>query len=319
MFFGVGALIIPLVTRPFLLPFQRDEDQIIQGRSININITSSATKLPFGGFTPDDVTIQYPYLINGIFLCLVSIGFIVFYFKDKQIPSNDCKSVNNTVSGNIDSPGCSNAASGDNGSSQDNVDKPWKKYVAIIPMMLIANIAFGFTTTVGSLGPSFAVKSPIAMTKKTAALLITVFWTMFCFYRIIFIPLSSYFSHRRLMLFNLLLILISVGLMISKAAYDPYFTWASFILLGTGYSPTFSVSFALLQQYFPISGRLASFIFMNGCIGESIHPWLVAKFMEGWPEFFVYYLGGMCIVYVILNFSLPHLCNLIFKRRTTNQ
>ncbi|XP_053212416.1 sodium-dependent glucose transporter 1-like [Panonychus citri] len=302
MFFGVGALIVPLITRPFLLPYEREDDI----DNLKENTTQAFSSLPFGGYKPDDVMIEYPYLITGLFLCIISIGYVVFYFKDKRLESHVTPKNENEPETSSNDPMKSDQSSYHN-------EKPWKKYVAIIPMMLIANISFGFTTTVGSLGPAFAVKSDLRMSKSTAALLVTVFWTMFCFYRIIFIPLTLYFNQRRLMLINLLLILVSVGLMVPQAAYNQYFTWSSFVLLGIGYSPTFSVSFALLQKYFPISGRLASFIFMNGCIGESIHPWLVAKFMEGFPQFFVYYLSGMCVFYVILNFFLPHLCNKLFN------
>lgn len=121
MSFGIGALIVPLITRPFLLPLNRDEED---------GIRSNGTAL-VNGYSPDDVMIQYPYLITGLFICSISIPFGIFYLKELRNPAQY------------------ESLTEESKDKKESQSFDWRKYVAIIPMALIANIAFGFTTLVG--------------------------------------------------------------------------------------------------------------------------------------------------------------------------
>lgn len=150
------------------------------------------------------------------------------------------------------------------------------------------------------------------MTKKEAALLVTAFWTCFSFFKIVFVPLALYFGEKKMVFFNLGIMIISIIIMVPHAAYNELCTWISLTLLGIGYSPLFAIAYASLESYFTVSGRQTAIIFVAGVMGESIHPPILGAFIDQWPNLFIYYLGAISMVFVIMMFLQPYICQLLF-------
>lgn len=101
--------------------------------------------------------------------------------------------------------------------------------------------------------------------------------------------------------------------MVPHAAYNELCTWISFVLLGIGYSPLFAVAYASLESYFKVSARQTSIIFVFGVIGESIHPPILGYFIDQWTNLFIYYLGSISSLFVIIMFLQPFICDRLFK------
>ena len=158
------------------------------------------------------------------------------------------------------------------------------------------------------------------MEKKTAVLIATVFWTMFSFYRLIFIPLTLVIKEGRLFIVNLAIILAGTFVLVPKAASQATYTWIAFILLGIGYSPVFSISYGSLGKFFYITNNMTSFIFVAGVIGETIHITILSKFIDTQPVVYTYYLGVMSILYVVISLLLPFYCKKVIgkPKSTTN-
>ncbi|XP_053212616.1 sodium-dependent glucose transporter 1-like [Panonychus citri] len=276
MCFGVGALITPIFTRPFLLPnTESDDTTVILANGTSVNSTQTSQ------YTPEDVKVQYSFMIVGGMLFIVSIPFFFCYLHDRKTNSE-------------------NSAEPEAEEIQSNASTT-KKVCAVIMTGILANFAFGTEAVVGNLCTAFAVKADIKMDKKTAVLIATVFWSMFSFYRLIFIPMTLFIKEGRLFVLNLFIILAGTFVLVPKAASQSTFTWIAFILLGIGYSPVFSISYGSLGKYFPITNAMTSYIFVNGVIGETIHTTILSKFIETKPIIFTYYLGAMSILYVIIS------------------
>ncbi|XP_025017493.1 major facilitator superfamily domain-containing protein 4A isoform X2 [Tetranychus urticae] len=279
--FGIGSLLTPLITQPFLLP---------------LNETTNGTKddaAILGSYKPDDVKVQYPFLCVGFFLIIASVGFLSFHFNERSKKGSNSDSDENT--------------------SNSNDPPNWKKYCGIAMLSIIANLTFGIQTLIGSLGPSFAVKSELHMSKQTGATLVTIFWSVFTCYRIIFIISSNFIHENHLMWISYASLLASVVVSVPHAAWNQLCIWITMVLLGIGFSPLFTVSLSRLQKYFLLSNSLASFIFINGSVGESIHPWIASKLMESDPVLFVYYLGFLSSLFVFTCFIVPIICERIFR------
>lgn len=120
MFYGIGALLAPLITRPFLLPIEKD--------GLNFSLTDNSTWTQ--DFSRNDVQIQYPYLIIGCVFILVSVTFCLCYFAGLQSDNNQ--------------------------SEETKLEKRMqysrlKRYSAVVMTASIANFVFGGQNVVGEL------------------------------------------------------------------------------------------------------------------------------------------------------------------------
>ncbi|XP_015791204.1 sodium-dependent glucose transporter 1 [Tetranychus urticae] len=281
LFFDVGALVAPLITRPFLLPIDIDDYNNQQG----INSTDSKS------YTKDDVLIQYPHLIMGLFLAAVAfVFFIIFIYGNDQIESDE-----------------DNDKDKESTNNKPNDGQRSKQILAIVLTALIVNFEFGGQNLVSALGPAFGVKSNLRLNKQDAALLVTIYWSIASIYRLVLIPLTIYFTEATLIIFNVIIVICGASVMAAGADSNLTLTWISFGLLSMGFSPCFAFSFGLIQRYFTISSRVTSLIFFFGTLGESIHPWVVSRYLESSSSFYTIYFATiaytnsfLCIFLVIL-------------------
>ncbi|XP_015787699.1 sodium-dependent glucose transporter 1-like [Tetranychus urticae] len=281
--FGLGSLLAPLLVKPFLLPLVQNETE------------TQSDEVVLGDYTPDDVKVQYPYLILGSILVFGSFGFLFFHFKNKSI-----KNANETIDDEI-----------------VDDDKPVvNKIFAVLIVAFIAHTTFAAETVIGTLAPAFVVKSDLRMTKQAGANIVSAFWFCFTFYRIIYITFTRFIRERRIIIFNCTLSLIGLILMCVYPEQSQVITWISFTLLGIGFSPAFSSSLGLLQKYITVSNRYASFLFIIASSGEAAHPWVISKFMDSLPTFFAYYVAILSFIQVISVLSLSPICQKLFKSKT---
>ncbi|XP_015783991.1 sodium-dependent glucose transporter 1C [Tetranychus urticae] len=282
--YGVGSLVAPLMLKPFLLP---------QVSDINVNNTIESDGPTIVAYTPDDVKVQYPYLVLGLTVTLTSLGFLYFYFKSKK---NSTSKSNETI-------------------NTDN-HPTWKKILVVIIGAFIAHTTFSVNAMTGSLAPAFVVKSDLQMTKKDGADLVSAYWTVFTSYRLLFIIATNFIEKKAIIIFNCLLTLTSTVLMFLYAAHSRTFAWISFIMLAVGFSPTFAASLGFIQEYIFITRNYASFIFLIGAIGDTAHPWIITGFMDKTPELFATYVASLAAMQAISVFILPFVCAKLFKTKT---
>ncbi|XP_053212556.1 sodium-dependent glucose transporter 1-like [Panonychus citri] len=289
--FGVGALITPLISQPFLLPLNDDDS------SDGVTITKTDNITIQGNYTPNDVKVQWAFLSITALQFISSVGFLIFHFKDK------------TKQQTIDT----------NEEDIDDQPKKWKIYVGVGLMALFANTTFGISVLVGSLAPAYVVKSDLHMSKATGASLVTVFWVVITAYKVFFVVISNFIGDKYLILFSYCSELAAIFVLIPHAGYNRLCIWIGLTFVGIGYASLFTVTLSKLQKYFILTNALASFIFINGSIGEAIHPWIASKLMDTKPVSFVYYLAMVSFLNTSICIILPIICDKIFaseKKRT---
>ncbi|XP_015789741.1 sodium-dependent glucose transporter 1-like [Tetranychus urticae] len=274
MFFDVGALVSPVITRPFLLPIDPDEYNAQSNQTLTNLSSTTEVKI----FTKNDLLIQYPHAIMGLFLFLVGIAFTITSFKDH--------SEQDSIEQETDQ------------SSDQSLN--WKQRVAIIVTALIVNFEFGANNLVSALGPAFAVKSNLKMTKQEAALLVTAYWSSCCIYRLIMIPAAIYFKESSLIIANSVIMICGAAVMGYTGDSNQTLIWISLILLSLGFSPCFAFAFGYIQKHFTVQSSMASAMFLCGTLGESIHPWIVSFYMESWSAFYSFYFAFIAILNALL-------------------
>ncbi|XP_053212447.1 major facilitator superfamily domain-containing protein 4A-like [Panonychus citri] len=295
MSWGVGSLITPVICRPFLLPTTGDETGIVHLSNLTLN-GSLIDPVVKPIYTSDDVMVQYAFLIISICALTLSIPFGCIYFKEKSASIN---TVDHTKTINPDN-------------IQQNYS-PLKTYSAVAMVALISHLVYAIETLIGSLGPSFAVKSDLHMDKKTGVLLTTVFWSCFSFYRLIFIPLTFVISQTKLLISSLIISLVGILITVPWANYYTSCIWAGFTLIGIGISPIFSAAYGMLAKHIIVTSKISSIVFIPGVLGESIHPAIAATLLDKNPISCLYYIGVLGILFVSIYLILLVYCARVFK------
>lgn len=122
MCFGIGCLLTPLITRPFYLPLVSDD---------NLTNSTLIDSAPAPQFSPDDVKIQYAFVIIGGYCVFVGLIFFYYFLQDNHSRSypSQARQVE-SIEGKAIIP-------------------TWKKYSAVILVAIMAHIAFGVEFILG--------------------------------------------------------------------------------------------------------------------------------------------------------------------------
>ncbi|XP_053208276.1 major facilitator superfamily domain-containing protein 4A-like [Panonychus citri] len=283
LFGGIGALISPVITRPFLLP-SNDEKTSFNMNSSMVNSIDVQSTFSKQNYESADVTVHYAFLICGLIGIIISIPFMYFYLNERK------KSLEIQVKRNDQLA---------NANPQQTNDLTWKSYIAVALVAIVGHSAYSLETVVNSLATSFSVKSDLHMDKKSGVLLATVFWSCFSFYRLIFIPLTFIISESKLLATSLTISLTGLLITVPWANNNEICIWIGFTLIGIGISPIFAASFGVLNSYIIITPRIVSIILSITLIGESIHPAIAAFLMTKKMIVFLYYLGALGISYIL--------------------
>ncbi|XP_015795274.1 major facilitator superfamily domain-containing protein 4A [Tetranychus urticae] len=293
MSWGIGSLLTPVITRPFLLPSNEFEQPKANNSSSHLPIIN-----PIIGSS--DVLIHYVFFIFGITSIVSSIPFLCIHcFEMRETDeSNEAPDGNKEIKQN------------------------WSKcqtYTVITLVALIGHIVYSLEGLIGSLGTSFSVKSDLHMAKKTGVLLATAFWICFSFYRLLYIPLTFIISEQKLLVTSLFISTVGIFVTVPWANTHEICIWLGFMLIGTGMSPIFCAAYGMLAQYITMSARISSMLFIAGVIGESVHPAIAAALMANNPVIFLYYVGVLGISFIVLFSALLVYYNTALKNCNKNQ
>ena len=81
---GIGSLITPVITRPFLLPSNEEEIQNRVNSNINSSMDNGNYEQLISIYTPDDVMVHIAFLIFGVIGVIASVPFVFFYLNDRK-------------------------------------------------------------------------------------------------------------------------------------------------------------------------------------------------------------------------------------------
>lgn len=285
--FGFGSCLAPLIVRPFLLQAEEEDNEI---RNLE--------------FRPEDVRVQIAFYIiaSWIFIASTLFGIIFLFFKEtssvtccKEEAMSDCKSTEDLMTLSLP------------------LKQTRYRYAANSMAMIFMFFYCGIEIALGSYLTPFAVNSDLHLTKKTGALLSSVYWMTFTFARLVTIFYIGFVGPRNSMVIALTLVFVSNLFMVGGGNTTEWCLWTGVVLNGAGMSSIWGTLFAHIQDYYPMTHKLTSLLVIASSLGECILSVVMGVFIDTHCEF-IMVITMCCSVALLLLFVLMHLFLHLFQK-----
>lgn len=313
--FGIGALLAPLIASPFLLDGSGDE--VEGGRislshasltslesafgstvfdSSNMNLTdieNENTTLAFSvqevtrGHRPEDVKLIYPYSVIAVFYLCVSALFLVLWRMSPQTPQHPSRDM-------VSLPPSKEPIHVEGGNekailSKEESERALKKYriLVIFLVTLFMHLYCGIENTFGSFISPFAVKCDLHLSQQTGALISSIFWVSFTFFRLTTVFYIDFVGAEKNIMANLALALVANVVMVPFGNKSEWALWTGSSLMGLGLSSIYASVLGFLEDYFQVTSQVAVAFIISACLGHLTVPAIISPFIESYPQIFI--------------------------------
>jgi tRNA-binding EMAP/Myf-like protein len=297
--YGVGALVSPLIVRPYLLESEFMEGMESEGMLLSTmnGTVSERERMMEQSYTREDVLLKYPCWIVAGFTLIPTILYVLLWRLHPKSNSHPSRlEVKDVVLAEDADPDTIKKHETKKSQLQEierqrnTTSYQFYKYVSIGLMMLFMPIYYGVELTFGNYLATFAVKSDLRLSKATGADMTSMYWAMFTFFRLSTVFYIDYIGAEMNIIMN------TVVIMIANVVLAPlYFGYASVwclwigaVLMGMGCSSIWASAFGYLEMYFPVSSRVASFIMVSTAVGDFSIPFVMSQFIKDYPNVFLY-------------------------------
>lgn len=307
--FGFGGFIGPLIAAPFLSEHARtasdnSSELILNGNfssvfspimnfSTSTLITDDLSKelMDSGNETKhlnetetgdiDSTSLKYIYSIVGGFSFLVTFLFMLLYLLTTK---------EETSSGE---------------KKDENLSTPGRGFTYIVSFLtgIVILVYAGIEIGYAQMLVTYVVKGNLKLSKSTGSFMTSVFWGTFTFSRALGILLSLYVNCLTLMVGDLVLTLISGGILLLLGTTSETFLWIGTALLGVALASFFPAAISWVERYIVITNKVASVFTVGAAIGEMVIPLLISQFIESFPEVLFYAVessGLLCTVTLLV-------------------
>ncbi|RWS05129.1 Sodium-dependent glucose transporter 1-like protein [Dinothrombium tinctorium] len=252
-FYGVGSLVAPLLTEPFLLPVKYDK---IGNVTLNHH------------YKPHDLKIRLPYAIIAAYAFSVLVIFIIVYCLKKKYTIHPSLSIEDQTR---------------------EEKRSFMKTITIVSLPAIfLHLYFGNTITFGGFLTTFSVKSKLNLSKSKGAFMTSIFWSANALFRLPVMILMRIFSSRNLIILELILMLSSSAVLSVFGNQYEIALWTSAILMGLGSSSIFALYVGYLNNYIKLTNKILSILLVSACVGEFLYPVVIAKYIDLNANIFIY-------------------------------
>ena len=280
-FFGVGALVAPLYTRPFLLV---TDDETIESTDGD-----------------GQLMIHWPYLINAALMMTCAIAGSVIkcttgvkVMDESEADSSNAQDDKDSITGCKSKSRC-------------------VKYLIYLTGMVFIFLYCGIEISLGSYLTPFAVNCPLHLSKKTAALISSAYWASFTFARIATILYIDFIGVFKSLLISLAFIALSNVFLFPFGDTLVWALWTGIILNGFGLSSIWAALFSYISSVTPCTPTLTSLLVCSACIGECIMPIIISAFIATNARMFLWIILIASVLAFIFFALLTVFLNL-FKR-----
>lgn len=288
--YGVGSLVAPMIIEPFLKESEEPFETLLNSTLFE---NGSTTTLNFTALTPEDIELIFPYFMVSVFTTLVSLCFILMFIKHRDTDDHPSRKV-------VDTPV-------DDEKTSVKVMNPKVQTLVVAMTSLFTCIYVGLEANIGTFIPAYAHKGPLHVSKKTGALMSSVYWLFFTCFRLVAVILSSMVGSTTILVLNLLNSLIGCILMILSQNNVPLF-WFACVYIGIGLSSTWGSLFGFIESQFAMTARMVTCFTVGACLGCSIFPAAVGYFIDIDTRIFVYFNVTFSIVVACLFVAIFLVC-----------
>ena len=280
--FGVGALLVPMIIKPFLIV--RDE--------------SEEDELKINEYHPEDVQLWIPFTIIAAFLLFNAISVLIVWIKwpiTDEHPSRIAQSTARThpiISSRVN-------------------DKPYQywKITVIILCAMFMHIYLGLEISFGQFLMTFAHHSDLHLSKSIGAYMTTLFWATYTFTRIGTIMFIDKLGNARIIQISALVTLAAnVPLVWFGNSSEPCL-WAGVAMIGIGMSAVWACMFGFLEEFFPITSIIGSTLVVSAVLGEFVFPVIISSFVKDYPQVLLWVVLVCSILFPILFILIKFICD----------
>lgn len=332
--FGLGALVAPLIVRPFLLDLgdieDYEEETTILSITSNISESRNNSLLFTSKLTADDIQLKYPFwIIAG----LISVPAVLYLLLWRLHPKSNTHPSRLPIVAAIDASYEPELISDTVENKKKEADKSaitqWQleemdkirrttsyrisKYSAIVLMMCFMPIYYGVELTFGQYLATFAVKSDLHLPKVTGASMTSVYWAMFTFFRLSTAFYIDFLGAEKNIIMNIGFMLIANVILVPLGYRYESCLWLGSVIMGIGCSSIWASAFGYLEDYFPVDSKIGSLIVVSTSMGEFIFPVLISQFIKDYPNIFLLITLICTLSLTILFFVVVLICK--FKLR----
>ena len=328
--YGVGALISPLIVRPYLL-----ESEFIEGMEPETLLLSTMNgtvtereRVQEESYTRDDVQLRYPcWIVAGFTLIPTIIYFLLWRLHPKSNP-HPSRLADNAILNNVDQGDPEKLKKQQEMKDKlQEVDrqrntKSYKiyKFVAIGLMMCFMPIYYGVELTFGNYLATFAVKSDLHLSKATGADMTSLYWAMFTFFRLSTVFYIDYLGAEMNIVMNTIVIL-AANAVLSPLYFGYQLNWCLWmgsVMMGMGCSSIWASAFGYLETYFPVSSRIASFVMVSTAIGDFSIPFIMSQYIKDYPNVFLYITLVSSLIMTLVFLAVVVVCKLKLRVKVEN-
>lgn len=291
--YGVGSLIAPMLVEPFLKESEEPSELITYFMTDKNETFSVVTTQNITALTPDDIELIYPYFMVSIFITIVACGFLVMFIKHRVTDEHPSRKLDEEQV--------------EEGSTSIKVINPKVKTLVVAMTSTFTLIYVGLEANMGTFIPAYAHKGPLHVSKKTGAMMSSVYWLFFTCFRLVAVILSSMIGSTSILVLNLVNSLIGCALMIVSQHNVPLF-WFACVYVGIGLSSTWGSLFGFIESQFAMTANIVTCFTVGACIGCSVFPAAVGYFIDIDTSIFVYFNVTFSIVVALLFVAIFFVC-----------
>lgn len=204
--------------------------------SIFLNITESPKILRNEGDTyntPEDLQIQKAYLIIGMYMVCLSTLFLFIFLRYRETPGHPSRMA---------------ALESDSNAPPLNVTA-FKVVVCLATTFM--HIYYGIELGMAFLLTTFAYFCSLKLSTETGALITSVYWSTFTFFRLIAVFYIQKVGAERTIRFHLALIILANFFLMFGELHE-WCLWVGATVIGMGMSSIWASMFGYLENYFPV-------------------------------------------------------------------
>ena len=224
------------------------------------------------------------------------------------------RKVNDIISNEIQQTNSSLPSSSSSSSSVERY-----KMLVVILCGFFMHFYCAVEMTFGSFISPYAVKSDLGMSKKSAAVLSSVFWTSFTFYRLIMVFLVQFLGSRNSVLIDVLLCLISNLFLVPFGDKYEWCLWTGTALMGIGLSAIWASMIGYIGEYMPVTSRIMAVFMITACIGQVVLPAIISPFMESYPKALMWVSLAYSIAMVAFFLAITIVCSWKLPQSSDNK
>ena len=187
---------------------------------------------------------------------------------------------------------------------------PIEKYKILVVVLCGFFMHFYCATemTFGSFVAPFAVKSDLHMSKRSAAVVSSVFWASFTFYRLIMVFLVEFLGSRNSVLIDVFLCLLSNVFLVPFGDKYEWCLWTGAALMGIGLSAIWASIIGYIEEFMPVTSRIMAVFMITACLGQVLLPAIISPFMETYPKALMWVSLTYSIAMVVFFIAITLVC-----------